>query len=102
MERILRRCLSVNATTDEEILQRRTKGFYRREEDTAIADCIAFNIVEEAIGVCLQIVIQTVTAQSAQQRHILGLLFWYISNVHARSIALVLDVETKLLFLNIR
>ena len=102
MEDILRCRLLVDTTTQEEALQRSAKGFDGREEHTAIADSIALDVVEIAIGVCLLVVVQAVATQSTQQDDILGLLLRDIGNIHARGIALVLDVKTELLLLDIR
>ena len=101
MEGILCRRRLVNATTYEEVLQRSAEGLYRREEHTAVADGIALNIVEVAVGVCLQVVIQTVTTQTTQQQYVLGLLFRDITDVDTCSVALILDIQTELLLLNI-
>ena len=101
VEGILRSGLSVDATTNQEVLQRGTERLYRWEEHTAVADSVALDIVKVAVGVCLEIVVQTVAAQAAQQGGLLGLRLWDIADIDARGIALVLDVEAELLLLDI-
>ena len=49
----------------------------------------------------LEIVVQAVAAQAAQQGSLLGLRLWDIADIDARGIALVLDVEAELLLLDI-
>ena len=49
----------------------------------------------------LEVVVQAVAAQAAQQGGLLGLRLWDIADIDARGIALVLDVEAELLLLDI-
>ena len=88
--------------TGEEVAQRRTEGLCRGEEHTAIADRITLHKVEETIGTCLVIIVQTVTAQSSQQGNILGLGLRNIVDVSAGRVALVLDIQTELGTLDVR
>ena len=73
MEGIFLRHALVDAVAQQEVLQRRTERLRRREEHTAVADGVALHEVEDAVGVYLVVVVQTVTAQSTQQRHVLDL-----------------------------
>ena len=89
-----------DAVAQQEVLQCRAKGLCRREEHTAVADGVALHEVEDAIGVNLVVVVQTVTAQSAQQRDVLHLRD--IADVNACGVAFVLDIELELRLLHIR
>ena len=88
--------------TGEEVAQRRTEGLCRGEEHAAIADGITLHKVEETIGTCLVIIVQTVTAQSSQQGNILGLGLRNVVDVSTGRIALVLDIQTELGTLDVR
>ena len=84
----------------QEVFQRCAEGLCRREEHTAVGNGVTLNVVEIAVGVNLVVIVETVAAQSAQQGDVLH--FRYIRKVHARSVALVFDVETELGLLNVR
>ena len=49
----------------------------------------------------LEVVVQAVATQAAQQCHILGLLFGDVADIDTRGIALVLDVQAELRLLDI-
>ena len=79
----------------------RAEGLCSRQEDAAVGNGISLHKVEIAIGIWLVVVVQTVAAQSAQQRLVFSLRLWYICEIDTCRIALELDVETEFLLLYI-
>ena len=57
--------------------------------------------VELSVGVGLQVIVQAVAAQQLEQRLRLQALLRQIGQIDARRVALVLDVEAELLFLDV-
>ena len=86
----------------QEFLQRLAERLGRGEEHAAIIDGVALHIVEVAVGVCLEVVVQTVAAQRLQQGNVLGLHFGDKALIDARRVALVFDVEAEFGLLDIR
>ena len=78
------------------------EGLCGWQEHATIIDRIPTHKVEEAIGVGLVIVVQTVTAEQFQQRHVFHPLFRYIYKVYACRVTLVLDVEPEVALLHRR
>ena len=89
-----------HAVAYQEVFQRRAERLCRWEEHSAVGNGVTLNVVEIAVGMYLVVIVETVAAQSAQQGDVLH--FWYIRKVHARGVALELDVEAELGILNVR
>ena len=88
------------AVHQQEILQRATEGLDGGEEYATLRYGIALDVVEEAVGVCLVVIVQAVAAQASQQGDVLDL--GNVVEVNAGRVALVLDVQTELGLLDIR
>ena len=75
------------------------EGFGYGEEHTTVGHGIAFNVVEESVGVCLVVIVEAVGTEHLYDGLALHLGFGDIGEVHASRIALELDVEAELVAL---
>ena len=79
-----------------------TERLGRRQEYTTIAYGVALNKVEVAVRVELIVIIQTIATQHFQERCVFHTLIGDIGEIHTCSIALELDIQTELGFLDLR
>ena len=78
------------------------EGFDCWQEHTTVADGVVLNIIEITIAVGAIVVVKTVASQYPQQGSIFNLLHGDVVEPYTSSIALILDVETKLSTLHLR
>ena len=74
-----------------------SERFRHRKNDASAADGESFNIVELAVAVQVVVGVQTVQLHGTQQGGVLQLFLGDIGQIHARAVALILDVQTELL-----
>ena len=77
------------------------EGLGRRQEDAAVVNGIALHVVELSVGVGLHVVVHAVQSHDTQQNLALQLLLGQIGEIGAGGVALVLDVQTELLLLDL-
>ena len=73
--------------------------FHHGEIDAPFVDGVAFHVVEPPVGVGFVVVVQTIQVHNAQELHVLVLCFGQIGHIHARRVALVLNVELEVFLL---
>ena len=73
------------------------EGFCHGEDDASLAYGVVLHVVELSVGVGVVLGIQTVQVHGLEQRRALEGRFGQVGQIHARGVALVLDVQAELL-----
>ena len=79
-----------------EIAAERLSG---REKDAAIADSVALDEVEVAVGVSFVVIVKAVSTEYLDERLALHLRLWDIGEIDSSGVALVFHVKAELVFL---
>ena len=98
-ESIFRGCGGRDTFADKIVIEITAERLCGREEDTAVADGIALDEVEVAVGVCFVVIVKAVCTEYLDERLALYLWFGDIGKIDTSGVALVFHVKAELVFL---
>ena len=98
-ESIFRGCGGRDTFADKIVIEITAERLCGREEDTAVADGVALDKVEIAVGVSLVVIVKAVSTEYLDERLALHLRLWDIGEIDTGGVALVLYVKAELVFL---
>ena len=96
---IFRRSGSRDTFAYEIVIEIAAERLSGREEDTSVADGVALNEVEVAVGVCLVVIVKTVSTKYLDERPALYLRLGDVRKIDTSGVALVFHVKAELVFL---